>query len=177
MSPLLIAGLLIAELLNAGPAWSGQIGLAPANSAVEFRTYGFGFLPLDGKFTRFHGWIRYDAGNPRACVVMLDIEAGSLSMSSAAIRDRITGPGMVNVAVFPYLTFRGSCQNSTIVGDLTMHGETHMVTFDYTRAAGTITATGRLRRAKWGITGNSLLGGSTVRLRVVVPDPAAASHT
>ena len=37
-----------------------QLSLLPPGIAVELRSYGFGLMPLDGKFTRFHGWMRYD---------------------------------------------------------------------------------------------------------------------
>ncbi len=84
----------------------------------------------------------------------------------------------MDVLHFPDLAFHGVCQGEAVVGDLTMHGETHQVTLDYIRSAGMITATGRLRRAEWGITGSPLIGGSTIRIRVVLPDPAAqAQHT
>jgi polyisoprenoid-binding protein YceI len=168
---------LLPLLLICGSAWSDQLSLRPPNSAVELRSYGFGLFPLDGKFTRFHGWMRYDPSNTDACQVMLEIEAGSLAMSSETIRDRITGPGMMDVARFPDLAFNGTCQGGAVVGDLTLHGETHPVTLDYTRSAGTIVATGRIRRSEWGINGNPLIGGPIIRIRVIVPDPASGPHT
>jgi polyisoprenoid-binding protein YceI len=164
-------------LLISAPAWPDQLSLRPPGSAVELRSYGFGLIPLDGKFTRFQGWMRYDPANTGACQVMLQIEAGSLAMSSETIRNRITGPNMMDVARFPDLAFNGTCQNKAVVGDLTLHGETHPVTLDYVRSAGTIIATGRIRRSDWGITGSALIGGPTIRIRVVVPDPATGPHT
>jgi polyisoprenoid-binding protein YceI len=168
---------LLPLLLISASAWSDQLSLRPPSSAVELRSYGFGLFPLDGKFTRFHGWMRYDPANTSACQVMLEIEAGSLAMSSETIRDRITGPGMMDVGRFPDLAFNGTCQGEAVVGDLTMHGETHPVTLDYTRSAGTIVATGRIRRSEWGITGSQLIGGPMIRIRVIVPDPASGPHT
>lgn len=164
-------------LTMSGSAWSDQVNLRPPVSTVEFRSYGFGLIPLDGKFTSFHGWMRYDPANAGACQVMLEIEAGSLAMSSETIRDRITGPGMMDVTRFPDLSFNGTCQGKAVVGDLTMHGETHPIALDYVRSAGTIIATGRIRRADWGITGGALIGGPTIRIRVVVPDPTSGLHT
>jgi polyisoprenoid-binding protein YceI len=168
--------LLLVPLLLSEPAWSDQVTLLPADSAVELRSYGFGLFPLDGKFTRFHGLMRYDPAHPGACQVVLEIEAGSLAMSSNAIRDRIVGPGMMDVARFPDLSFHGSCDNKTVAGDLTMHGETHPFSMEYTSAGGTVTATGRLRRSEWGITGSQLIGGPTIRIRVVLPDPFNGQH-
>jgi polyisoprenoid-binding protein YceI len=167
---------LLSLLIVAGPAWSDQVSLLPPASSVDLRSYGFGLIPLDGKFTRFHGWMRYDPANAGGCQVMLEIEAGSLAMSNEMIRDRITGPGMMDVTRFPDLAFDGTCQGDAVVGDLTMHGETHPVTLDYIRSAGTIVATGKVRRAEWGINGSPLIGGPMIRIRVTVPDPTIGSH-
>jgi polyisoprenoid-binding protein YceI len=163
--------MLLPMLLVGSAAWSDQISLQPPGSAIELRTYGFGLIPFDGTFTRFHGWMRYDSANTDRCEVMLQIEAASLAMSSESVRDQILAPGMMDVARFPDLAFRGACHGKEVIGDLTMHGETHPVTLDYTRSGGTVVAIGRLRRADWGITGSQLIGGSIIRIRVVLPDP------
>jgi len=160
------------------PARADQTNLTPPVSAVELRSYGFGLLPLDGKFTRFHGWLRYEPSNPGACQVVLEIEAGSLTMANETVRETITGPEMMDVARFPDLSFHGACQGDSVAGTLTMHGQTHPFSLDIERSAGTIEATGRLRRAEWGVSGNPVLGGSTVRIRVITPDPLNnGSHT
>ncbi len=155
----------------ATPASAGQASVSPPASAVELRSYGLGLLPLDGKFTRFHGWLRYDPANPGACQVVLEIEAASLTMPSDTVRDRITGPEMLDAARFPDIAFHGACEGETVAGALTMHGQTHPFSLDIVRSAGTIEATGRLRRAEWGVDGSPVLGGSTVRIRVITPDP------
>src|ERR1700712_2453636 len=177
MTMLFLLPLLPMLFVAAGTAWSDQISLRPPGCAVELRSYGFGLIPFDGNFTRFYGWMRYDPSNPGAYEIALEIEAGSLKMLNEAIRDRITGPDMMDVARFPDLVFRGICQAATIIGDLTMHGETHPVTLDFNRSKGTIVASGELRRAQWGITGSPLMGGSMIRIRVVARDPAGAQRT
>ena len=170
--------MLLPLLLIAGTAWSDQVPLRPPATAVELRTYGFGLIPFDGNFTRLQGWMRYNPSNTDVCQVMLDIEAGSLTMANETIRDHIIGPGMMDVARYPGLSFQGACDGKAVVGDLTMHGETHKVTLNYTRsAAGTVVATGELRRAEWGITGSPLIGGSIIRIRVMLPDPFMPQHT
>jgi polyisoprenoid-binding protein YceI len=168
---LLLPRFLVVSVLLAAPVRADQIRLHPPASAVELRSYGFGLFPLDGQFTRFDGWMRTDPSHRGACEVMLDVEPGSLVMGSDAIRDRIIGPGMMDAVRFPALSFQGACQGTTVVGALTMHGETHPFSLDYSRAGGKVTATGRLRRAEWGITGSALIGGPVIRIRVVIPDP------
>ncbi len=83
---------------------------------------------------------------------------------------------MMDVARYPDLAYHGTCQGDTVVGDLTMHGETHPLNLDCARAAGAVRAVGRLRRSEWGINGSPLLGGQTIRITVVVPDPAATQQ-
>ena len=168
--------MLLPLLLIAGTALSEQVSLRPPATAVELRAYGFGLFPFDGNFTRLQGWMRYNPSTTDQCQVMLQIEAGSLSMVNEIIRDRIIGPDMMDAARFPGLVFAGACQGDAVVGDLTMHGETHPVTLDFKRSAGTVVATGHLRRAEWGITGSPLLGGSVIRIRVVLPDPFVAPN-
>jgi polyisoprenoid-binding protein YceI len=148
-----------------------QISLRPPQSAVELRTYGFGVIPFDGRFTRFDGLMRYDPSNTGLCEVMLQIEAASLAMGNEPIRDLILGPDMMEAARFPQIAFRGSCQGEAMIGELAMHGETHPLTLDYVRSAGTVIATGRLRREDWGVMGGQLIGGSIIRIRVTLPDP------
>ncbi len=168
--------MLLPLLFITSTAWSEQLSLQPPGSAVELRTYGLGLIPFDGTFTRFHGWMRYDPPTPDRCEVMLQIEVASLTMSSETVRNQVLAPGMMDAAQFPELAFRGVCQGSEVIGDLTMHGQTRPFTLDYKRSGGRVVATGQLRRADWGITGSPLTGGSIVRIRVVLPDPFNAQH-
>lgn len=168
---------LLPLLLVTAPAWPEQVTLRPPATSVELRSYGFGLIPLDGKFTRFHGWMRYDPANADSCSVRLEIEAGSLEMANETILDRITGPAMMDAARFPDMIFDGTCQGGAVAGALTLHGETHPVTFVYSRPAGTIVVTGEIHRADWGIVGSPLIGGPTIRIKATLPDPVAGSRT
>jgi polyisoprenoid-binding protein YceI len=164
-------------LLTMVSARAEQIGLAPPGAQVEFRAYGLGLIPFDGKFARFHGWFRYDPEHPDACQVVLEIDAGSLAMSNETVRDEITGPEFMDVSRLPELAFHGDCRGDTIAGTLLLHGENHPFSLDLERSARTITATGKLLRAEWGMTARRFTGGSTVRIRVEIPNPARGPHT
>jgi polyisoprenoid-binding protein YceI len=78
---------------------------------------------------------------------------------------------MMDAAQYPDLAFHGTCRGTTVLGDLTMHGETHPVMLQYSRTGGSVVASGEVRRAEWGITGSPVIGGSVIRIRVVLPDP------
>jgi polyisoprenoid-binding protein YceI len=164
-------------LLTAVSARAEQVSLTPPSVQVEFRAYGLGLIPFDGKFTRFHGWLRYDPRRPEACQVVLEIDAASLAMSNEAVRDVIAGPEFMDVARLPELAFHGECLGDVIAGSLLLHGENHPFSLDLTRTAQTMTATGKLQRAQWGMTARRFTAGSTIRIRVEIPNPARGPHT
>jgi len=164
-------------LLIAVPARGDQVGLTPQVARVEMRAYGLGLIPFDGNFTRFHGWLRYDPKHPEACQVVLEIDAASLAMSNETARDMITGPEFMDVSRLPELAFHGDCEGDVIAGSLLLHGENHPFSLDLTRTARTITATGKLQRAQWGMTARPFTAGSTIRIRVEIPNPVRGAHT
>lgn len=157
-------------LLAMSSAWAEQASLTPAGSEVEFRAYGLGLIPFDGKFTRFHGVMRYDPAEPGRCHVMLEIKPASLAMSDTSVREQIVGPEFMDVARFPDMAFDGACQGDTLTGNLRLHGESHPFALDVSRHGGRLTAVGSLRRAAWGITARPFTAGSTIRIRVKLPD-------
>jgi polyisoprenoid-binding protein YceI len=168
--------MLILLLLLAAPARADQIGLDAPAAKVEIRTYGIGLIPFDGHFTRFHGVLRYDPAKPDACQVVLDIDAASLVMSNDAVRDVITGPEFMDVAKLPNLSFNGFCHGDVIEGNLLLHGQTHSFRLELDRTVRTVTATGRLQRAEWGMTARRFTAGSTIRIRVEMPNWASGTR-
>ena len=156
-------------LLATSSARAEQAILTPSGSQVEFRAYGLGLIPFDGKFTRFQGVMRYDPAAPGMCHVLLEIQSASLAMSDMSVREQIVGTEFMDVARFPDMAFDGSCQGDTLAGSLRLHGESHPFTLEISREGGRLTAVGRLRRAAWGITARPFTVGSTIRIRVEFP--------
>lgn len=169
--------LLLLLLFVASPVRAEQASLNPPGVQVELRAYGLGLIPFDGKFTRFHGWLRYDPAKPDACEVVLEIEAASLTMSDESVGAVITGPEFMDSARFPNLAFHGACQGDMIAGSLLLHGENHPFSLDLERSARTITAMGRLERSRWGMTARPFTAGSTIRIRVAIPNPFIGTHS
>lgn len=157
-------------------ASAAELALRPASTDVSIRAYGLGFIPFDGKFTRFHGMMRYDPGQPGKCQVMLEIDPSSLQMSSRSITERVIGPDFLDVARYPLMSFSGACTGDSIAGTLDMHGQAHPFDLDLKRDDGRTKATGRLRRADWGMTGGSFSVGRTIRIRVKFPSVSAKEH-
>ena len=151
-----------------GHADTVRADLAPADGVVAFRAYGMGLLPLDGEFGRFHGSVTYDPRDHAACRVELRVDVASLGMSTDALRDNVLGPDFLDAGRFPFMEYFGACAGDGLEGRLDMHGVVRpfALTLDWTHDG--VVATGRLRRADWGMTAMPVLGGSTVRIKVTV---------
>jgi len=166
--------LLLPLLLLATPARADRISLSPPGSEVGIRFYSLGLLPLDGNYTRFQGWLIYDPTDRTRCQVELSAEADSLALANASLRSEVVGPEFMDAARFPTVKFTGICQGRGLQGALTMRGITHAfrLALDWTR--GSVTATGRMHRADWGMTTHPLLGGGTARIRITTTLPKAS---
>jgi polyisoprenoid-binding protein YceI len=181
--PLLLLGLLVLgqsrwDLPIWGrPARAEQIVLSPAGGEIGFRAYGLGLIPVDGKFTRFHGVMRYDAAQPGKCQVMLEIDPDSLVMEDASLHDEVRGPDFMDVTHYPDMAFDGVCQGEMVTGTLRMHGQVHPFTLELSRSGASVLAKGRLNRATWGITAHPWKVGPTIRIAVQLPNPVTGPHT
>jgi polyisoprenoid-binding protein YceI len=168
----------ILALLPLRHAAAAQLNIEPAagRAAVEIRTYGLGLLPVDGRFTRFHGRFSYDPANHAVCSVALRVDVTSIATDSATAGEMMLGPDFLDATRFPELAYDGACGATGLTGMLTMRGVTRPfgLTLDWGKHV--VTAVGRLRREDWGMTARRLLVGSTVRITVtVVRDQEAAA--
>lgn len=153
-----------------GRAQPRRTSFGPPSSEVAFRAYRLGILPLDGRFTRFSGWLSYDPEHPEFCEVQLDIEAASLDVAEP-MQAIVAGPDFLDVKKFPSLTYTGSCDGDRLEGALGMHGVTGAFPLSLTWSQHGVQAEGRLLRAAWGMTALPLLAGRTIRIRVMIPLP------
>ncbi len=171
-----VFAIIILFFAAAGDAAPLRIELVPPASEVEFRAYGLGLLPLDGQFTRFHGWLTYDPGDQATCNVDLTVEVASLAMADAPTRDTITGPDFMDAANHPLMKYSGACGLSGLNGTLDLRGISHAFGLSLTWSDDRVVAVGDLRRADWGMTAMPILAGPTVRIRVAVrlPKPVHA---
>lgn len=159
-----------------GQAQPRRAPFGPPSSEVAFRAYRLGILPLDGKFTRFSGWLSYDPDDHGFCEVHLDIEAASLELvEPTAMRAIVAGPEFLDVTRFPSLSYTGSCNGDRLDGALGMHGVTGSFPLSLTWSQHGVQAEGRLLRAAWGMTALPLLAGRTIRIRVMIPLPQTNS--
>ena len=159
-----------------GQAQPRRTAFGPPSSEVAFRAYRLGIFPLDGKFTRFSGWLSYDPDHTEFCEVHLDIEAASLVIADpASLQPTVAGPDFLDVKKFPSLTYTGSCNGDRLDGALGMHGVTGTFPLSLTWSRHGVEAEGRLVRAAWGMTASPLLAGRTIRIRVMIPLPQTSA--
>ena len=157
-------------------ATSQRIEIAPPSGEVGFRAYKLGLLPMDGKFTRFDGWLSFDPDDTTSCRVELRVEVASLQTDDREVLPVVTGPDFMDAANFPLLQFAGRCIGHEIGGTLAMHGVSHHCSLSLDWRLNEVVAEGHIVRADWGISAMPLLAGKTVRIRVSVPLAAQPSH-
>ena len=176
MRPRVCLPLLLAWLPLSAHAATTQLELAPPASEVAIRTWGLGLLPLDGRFTSFHGSLRYDT-EQHTCRVSLVVDVASLAMANQTARDTIVGDAFMDAAHFPTLTYSGACDAPDLAGTLGMHGFSRPLSLSLDWDPAYIVATGELRRDDWGMTAMPILAGHTIRIRVSIalPPPLHAS--
>ncbi|HEY7580473.1 MAG TPA: YceI family protein [Acetobacteraceae bacterium] len=171
-----LLALLLATATTAAAAAARRIEISPPASEVAFRAYKLGVLPIDGRFTRFDGWLTLDPEDKASCRVELRVEVASLQIDDPAVLPVVTGPQFMDAASFPVLRFVGNCRGPDVDGLLAMHGVSRPCTFSLDWRPDALIAEGRIIRSDWGISAMPLLAGKTVRIRVAVPLAAQSSH-
>ena len=173
---IVLLALLTAWIGGSTQAAQRRIRLTPPESAVTFRAYGVGLLPIDASFASFDGWLTYDPNDRASCRVELHVQVASLVTADLSLRGTITGPDFLDVVSFPGLDYTGACAPDGLGGMLAMHGVTRPFALSLDWTADGVVAEGRLVRAEWGMTARPFLGGRTVRIRVAVPLGSASQQ-
>jgi polyisoprenoid-binding protein YceI len=155
-------------LLSAGIARAQveALPIDPAHAAIEFRSYAFGLMPIDGAFTQFSGTLTIDPRSPAHCHISVNVDVASLRMDDPAIRDDVLSATMLDARDFPTMAFDGICRDDRIEGTLTLHGVARPVRLAVTNEPPRYSADTMLHRSDWGIVGRPVLAGPNVRIRV-----------
>jgi polyisoprenoid-binding protein YceI len=183
-----------AALFAAGAAYAEPVTypLDPAHTQVAFSVDRFGFNRVLGRFEDVTGTLILDEANPANSSVTATIQTGSVDSGNDTRDEHLRAERWLNAAQFPTIEFRSTSvtlvseTRATVVGDLTLLGQTHPVTLDVTlnkledapnnhrRTAG-FSATGTLSRAGWGsATAPNLIGDSiSTQIEALAQVPAA----
>ena len=146
--------------------------LDPAHSQIEFSVKHMMVTTVRGQFRKFTTEVDFDENHPERSSVVAHIDASSIDTGMEARDAHLRSPDFLDAATYPELVFRSthiepSGDGFKIVGDLTMHGQTHPVTLDAEiggvvanmqggRRAG-FSASTKISRKVWGLTWNGAL--------------------
>jgi polyisoprenoid-binding protein YceI len=140
--------------------------LSPATAHIGLTVFAMGMVRVEGHFERFSGRLVLDPGAPAPCRVSLDVEVASLRMEGPGRTRLALGPFLLDAAHYPALHYAAACGTAQPVGALTLHGITHTLALETHRDGDTVSATGRLHRFTYGVSGLPGFIGGTVELHL-----------
>ena len=105
----------------------------PAHSFLLFRHDHMGAGTIHGRFNSFEGTVSFDAQNPSASTVSVEVKTESVDTGNAGRDEHLRKPDFFDTTQFPTMSFKstsvkGSAKALEVTGDLTMHGVTKPVT-------------------------------------------------
>lgn len=107
----------------------------PAHSFVEFRIQHLGYSWLYGRFNDLSGDFSYDAEQPEASEINLEIDTASVDTNHAERDKHLRGEDFLDVEKYPKATFKttqynGDAEGGTLEGVLTLHGVEKPISID-----------------------------------------------
>jgi polyisoprenoid-binding protein YceI len=108
-----------------------------AHSLVEFSIRHMMVSNVKGRFTGLSGTIVDADGDPKLSSAKAAIDVTTLITGDPKRDEHLRSPDFFDAAKYPSITFEsrriaGSRESFTIIGDLTIHGQTREVTLDVT---------------------------------------------
>jgi polyisoprenoid-binding protein YceI len=173
-----------AALFAAGAAHAEQFTIDPEHTQVAFRIDRMGFNHTLGRFDTIAGEIDIDEAHPERSTVHVVIQVASIDTGHDMRDEHLRAPRWFNAAQFPTMEFRSTkvtpidATHATVVGDLTMLGQTNPVTLNVTlnrvgetpqgqgRRTMGFSATGALTRTQWGMTNATPFIGANVEITI-----------
>ena len=114
---------------------SNTYQIDPSHSSANFSVKHMMIAKVHGGFSKLSGKLIYDAANPQKSSIEVAIEAASISTGEAQRDTHLKSADFFDVEKYPTLTFQstrveGSGENLKVVGNLTIHGVSQVVTLD-----------------------------------------------
>ena len=108
-----------------------------AHAFVNFKIKHLGYSWLHGRFNTFDGQFNYDAKNPNASQISVNIDTASLDSNHAERDKHLRGGDFLNVSKYPQASFKSTTikfdqdgEEATVTGDFTLHGVTKTISFE-----------------------------------------------
>lgn len=130
----LVAVVLLFATLQA-PVLAAEYELDPRHSFVEFRIQHLGFSWMYGRFNDVNGSYTYDADNPEAASIDVEIDPASIDTNDAERDKHLRSEDFLDVEQHPSASFKstgysGNAEEGTLEGELTLHGETRPISIE-----------------------------------------------
>lgn len=107
-----------------------------AHASIQFRISHLGFSWLKGRFNDFTGTFNYDAENPEAAAIDVDIDPATIDSNHAERDQHLRSADFLDVETYPEAGFQSTAYSpngdgtATLEGELTLRGVTRPVTID-----------------------------------------------
>jgi polyisoprenoid-binding protein YceI len=114
----------------------GTWNIDPSHSAIAFSVRHMVVSKTRGRFTKWSGELRFDADEPRASSVQVNIDPASIDTADAQRDEHLRSADFLDVEKFPTASFRSTKVEEVesgvyrVTGDLTVHGVTKSVVLD-----------------------------------------------
>ncbi|MFC6673704.1 YceI family protein [Marinobacterium aestuariivivens] len=132
----LVKGLALGGLLAAAaPLYAADyaIDTQGAHASVNFRINHLGFSYVTGRFEKFSGQFSYDAANPNAASVQVEIDPASVDTNHAERDKHLRSADFLDVENNPKVSFVSTAYTTdgngggVLAGDLSLNGVTKPV--------------------------------------------------
>jgi polyisoprenoid-binding protein YceI len=116
----------------------GTWNIDPSHSTIAFSVRHMVVSKTRGRFNKWSGQLHFDAQNPAASSVAVDIDPASLDTADAQRDAHLRSPDFFDVEKYPTASFRSTKvevagkDRYRVAGDLTVHGITQPVVLDVT---------------------------------------------
>jgi polyisoprenoid-binding protein YceI len=112
--------------------------LDPSHSSINFSVKHMMIAKVHGGFEKMSGVLSYDAKNPTATTVEVNIEVASINTRDTGRDTHLKSADFFNAEKYPSITYKSirvqeKKGDLTIVGELTIHGVTQPVTVELER--------------------------------------------
>jgi polyisoprenoid-binding protein YceI len=156
----------------------------PNHSTAQFTARHFGIVPVIGTIPIKKAVVKLASGSQVPIEVSAELDPSNEDTHNGMRDNDIRSGHYFDVATYPNMTFQSTKitgsdpKHFTIVGDLTMHGQTHPVTLSASVVAAGKTprgrsviayaATGSLDRTQWGMGFGPIIVGNSIDISLNV---------
>lgn len=183
-NPFIVVLAAAAALPIAAIAASQTWTVDPVHSTAQFTARHFGIVPVIGTIPIESASVKLDEGSQIPISVTAALDPSQLDTHNSMRDGDLRSDHYFDVATYPSMTFRSTKitgtdpKQFTILGDLTMHGQTHPVTLAAQVVASgksprghqiiAYGATGTIDRTQWGMSFGPLIVGNSIDISLNV---------